>query len=157
MDANTHTVDCNSALKRTPCHTQQRERTWRTSGSRRAKPLQSCPTLRLCGTQPTRLLCPRRFSRQEYWSGSPLCDVKEARQSRANPARSHLLAESEKEAGAASGSGGFWCSRGKLGDHLSGLRPGVIFPAEVTATARPLGLLVRVTSQAAALRFLAGS
>ena len=91
MDANTHTMDCYSALKRTPCHTQQRERTWRTSGSRRARPLQSCPTLRLCGTQPTRLLCPRRFSRREHWSGSPLCDVKEARQSRANPARSHLL------------------------------------------------------------------
>ena len=84
-------MDCYSALKRTPCHTQQRERTWRTSGSRRARPLQSCPTLRLCGTQPTRLLCPRRFSRREHSSGSPLCDVKEARQSRANPARSHLL------------------------------------------------------------------
>ena len=34
--------------------------------------VQSCPTL--CdphGLQPTRLLCPWGFSRQEYWSGLP--------------------------------------------------------------------------------------
>ena len=33
--------------------------------------VQSCPTLRPCGLQPTRLLCPWGFSRQEYWSGLP--------------------------------------------------------------------------------------
>ena len=33
---------------------------------------QSCPTQRSHGLQPTRLLHPLDFSRQEYWSGSPL-------------------------------------------------------------------------------------
>ena len=33
--------------------------------------VQSCPTLRHHGLQPTRLLCPWGFSRQEYWSGLP--------------------------------------------------------------------------------------
>ena len=33
---------------------------------------QSCPTQRSHGLQPTRLLHPWDFSRQEYWSGSPL-------------------------------------------------------------------------------------
>ena len=32
---------------------------------------QSCPTLWPHGLQPARLLCPRGFSRQEYWSGLP--------------------------------------------------------------------------------------
>ena len=32
----------------------------------------SCPTLRPCGLQPTRFLCPWGFSRQEYWSGLPI-------------------------------------------------------------------------------------
>ena len=33
---------------------------------------QSCPSLcDLNGPQPTRLLCPQQFSRQEYWSGLP--------------------------------------------------------------------------------------
>ena len=34
---------------------------------------QLCPTLRdpIRGLEPTRLLCPWRFSRQEYWSGLP--------------------------------------------------------------------------------------
>ena len=31
--------------------------------------VQSCPTLQPHGLQPTRLLCPWGFSRQEYWSG----------------------------------------------------------------------------------------
>ena len=32
---------------------------------------QSCPILRLLGLQPTRLLCPWGFSRQEYWGELP--------------------------------------------------------------------------------------
>ena len=38
-----------------------------------AKLLQSCPTnsVRPYGPYPIRLLCPRDFSRQEYWSGLP--------------------------------------------------------------------------------------
>ena len=32
---------------------------------------QSCPTLWSHGLWPTKLLCPWRFSRQEYWSGLP--------------------------------------------------------------------------------------
>ena len=36
-----------------------------------AKSLQSCLTLRRYGLQPTRLLCSRGFSRQEYWSELP--------------------------------------------------------------------------------------
>ena len=32
---------------------------------------QSCPTMQPHGLQPARLLCPRGFCRQEYWSGLP--------------------------------------------------------------------------------------
>ena len=36
-----------------------------------AQPLQACPILQPHGLQPTGLLCPWVFSRQEYWSGLP--------------------------------------------------------------------------------------
>ena len=36
-----------------------------------AQPLQTCPTLQPHGLQPTRLLCPWVFSRQEHWRGLP--------------------------------------------------------------------------------------
>ena len=41
------------------------------SSTVRCLALQSCPTLRLYRPQPTRLFCPCRFFRQEYWSELP--------------------------------------------------------------------------------------
>ena len=50
---------------------------WVAKSSRVLSRSVGCSSLQLCGLLPTRLLCPRGFPRQEYWSGLPFLKASE--------------------------------------------------------------------------------